>query len=358
MKKAAFYLLLVFATVVVCELGLQGLYVFIKGKFVWERDEFRVRDFTQRVNDGRYITAKPSYQNASYEEGAASWDIAIDSHGFRVGSNSPSDERGNIAFIGDSVPFGYGVGSKDTVPSQLQGILRERHDPRGVINAAIPSYSLDQAVQRFRYELAGHYNIDSVILQVYDPASQFAQLGWEWDVTKNWTTTPVWEGTTPLLRYSALWHILYYHLYDVYIFSSDRLRIDDEAAISRYVLSINDSLDMLSQDAKGRVRTIIILPATLPPATWVNLSEPQRVARRMLNQTLKRFTERHSETQFIDTNALFASDPDDRAFIDECCHLSREGAARVATVLAANLPAPTLPQSQVKALSPGPLVRL
>jgi hypothetical protein len=312
----------------------------MKGKFVWQREEFRVRDFTQRVSDERYITTKPNYRNKSYEEGTAPWEVEIDSHGFRTGSNAVSEKGGNIAFIGDSVPFGYGVGGNDTVPSLLQDVLRQQRDPRGIINAALPSYSLDQAVHRYKYELAGRYHIEVVVLQIYDPASQFAQLGREWDVTKNWATAPVWERIVPILRYSSLWHIYYYYVPDVDVFKPDRLNVLDEAAIKKYVASINASLESLRIDTKDQAKKVLILPATLPPTTWLKISDPHRVALETLNQTLQDFSERHSDTEFIDTNALFASDQEGRGFIDECCHLSREGAARVASVLAAHLSPP------------------
>ena len=46
MKKAAFSLIAVFLAIIICELGVHRLYALIKGKFVWQREEFRVRDFT------------------------------------------------------------------------------------------------------------------------------------------------------------------------------------------------------------------------------------------------------------------------------------------------------------------------
>jgi len=340
MKRMVFFLSLTCISVLVCEVGLHGLYLLTKGRFIWAREQFIVRDFTQRVNDERYITGKPRYRNASYTDGTAPWQIELDSHGFRMGLNTLSEEHANVVFIGDSVPFGYGVNNSDTVPSLLQERLQRAHYRRGVINAALPSYSLDQAVHRYKYELAGRYKIEAVILQIYDPATQFAQLGRGWDVTKNWTTSPVWERWLPVLQYSSLWHVTYHYMLPIVGYAPERLKPSDEMATKKYIDSINASLQMLINETRGEVKTIFILPATLPPKTWRQSSEPQRFALTMLNQTLQAFARKHSKTRFVDTNALFASDEDGRNFIDECCHLSHEGATRLAGVLADLLLAP------------------
>ena len=343
-KRTVFALIALSLAIAICELSVHVLYVLIKGRPVWQREEFRVGDFTQRVNDERYVTAKPNYRNTSYKDyGGTSWDIEIDSHGFRSGANAVLEDGPNVAFIGDSVLFGYRVDSKDTVPSILQDILRRQRDPRGVINAALPSYSLDQAVHRYKYELAGRYNIEVVILQIYDPASQFMLLGRDWDVTKNWVTFPERKGMGalmfPFLRYSSLWHLFYY-LHDAYAFGTRRFEVNDEIAINKYVVSINASLESLRADTEGRVKEVIIMPTTLPPKTWAVIDGPHRVALTVLNQTLRDFSHKYAYMQFIDTNKIFASDVEGRGFIDECCHLSREGAARVAHLLAGNLPPP------------------
>jgi len=343
-KRTVFTVITLALAIAICEVGVHGLYVLTRGKFAWQREEFRVGDFTQRVNDERYVTAKPNYRNTSYsgykdgyKDDAAPWDIETDNHGFRIGANTVLEDGPNIVFIGDSVPFGYRVGGKETVPSKLQEIFWRQGDLRGVINAALPSYSLDQAVHRYKYELAGHYNIEVVILQIYDPVSQFVQLGRDWDVTKNWATYPQRKETFPFLRYSSLWHLLYY-LRDTYNRRIDRLDGKDEIAIKTYIASINASLETLRAETEGRVKRVIILPTTLSPNTWASISEPHRVAITVLNNTMRDFSQKHAYMQFVDTNELFASDKDRTAFIDDCCHLSSEGAARVANLLAAKIP--------------------
>ena len=347
MKRVIFIVTIAILGIAICEVGAQGVYVLTRGKFVWQREEFRVGDFTQRVNDERYFTAKPDYHNTSYTgirdgfwDDAVPWDIEMDGHGFRIGANAVFENGPNVAFIGDSVPFGYRVSSHDTVPSIFQELIHQRGYPHGVINAALPAYSLDQAVHRYKYELAGRYDIEAMVLQIYDPASQFMQLGRDWDVTKNWVTFPHRPEPFPLFRYSSLWHAMH-ALREAYDRRTARLDGSDEVAIRHYVTSINASLEVLREATKGKVKRVIILPTTLPPKTWALISEPHRVALTVLNNTLREFVQRHDGMEFIDTNELFASDPDGRGFIDECCHLSHEGATQVAHLLAEHIPVPS-----------------
>jgi hypothetical protein len=342
MKRILFILVIISLAIAICEVSGHVMYLLIKDRYVWQREEFRVGGYTQPVSDERYVTAKPNYRNIGYKDnGEIPWDIEIDSHGFRVGANTVLEGGPNIVFIGDSVPFGYHVGSKDTLPSILQDLLRRQGDPRGVINAALPAYSLDQAIHRYKYELAGRYNIEVVILQIYDPASQFLVLGREWDVTKNWATFKARKEMFPFLRFSSL-RLLFYYLYDAYAFGNEGFNVKDEIAISKYVGSINASLEGLRAETEGRVKKVIILPTTLPPKTWATIDEPHRVALTLLNRALRDFSGKQTYMQFVDTNELFASDKDRAAFIDDCCHLTREGATRVAEALVAHMPSPGL----------------
>src|SRR5512143_2578321 len=52
MKRTLFTTTIIFLAVAICEVGAHGFYVLTRGKFVWQREEFRVGDFTQRIMDG------------------------------------------------------------------------------------------------------------------------------------------------------------------------------------------------------------------------------------------------------------------------------------------------------------------
>jgi hypothetical protein len=319
------------------ELGLQAGYFLIRGRFIWERDEFRVGRYYMIVNDERYVSLRPGAR-----ESRDGWDVEIDEHGFRVGDNALSNTHPNIAVIGDSVPFGLGIAGRETYPSILQEFLRAKGDLHGVINAAVPAYSLDQAVQRYRYELAGRYDIDVLVLQIYDPAMSFLQLGPDWDVTKSWWNFPGKYRTgreSSMLIYSALWNVIY-HVRLLARFEGEQLDVDDKAAIDRYVGSIKASLDHLERLAEeGHVRTILLLPVTLQPTIWKTSSDRHRLALTLLNNALRDATQRYANMRFVDTRTLFASDTDGENFID-ACHLSPRGARRVASMLSEAIPPP------------------
>lgn len=321
------------------EVALHIGYVLLRHRFVWQRseEEFRVGNYVQRVDDERYITLRRGYSNPAFTDGSAPWKIEIDSHGFRKGANPPALNGPNIAVIGDSQPFGYRVNGENSYPSLLQEILRKRGDPRGVINAAIPSSSLDQAVHRYQYELARRYNIQVVVLQIYDPVTQFVLLGRDWTVQRNWVTYR--NPPVTFLRFSALWH-LYRQLAEAYELRVGGFVPGDQVAVRRWVSSLNRSLNLLMANTDSRVDRVILLPATAPPASWATMSDAHRTAMKILNATLRKFAEDHPNVEFMDTNALFASDVSGRMFIDDCCHLSRAGAEQVARLIADHLPPP------------------
>ena len=66
-------------------------------------------------------------------------------------------------------------------PALSQGadtvITTENSMSFGVVNAALPSYALAQAVARYAHEIHGRMVVDTVYLQIYDPASQLALRG-------------------------------------------------------------------------------------------------------------------------------------------------------------------------------------
>src|SRR5258708_3631051 len=97
----------------------------LEGKPAWDLipEQFNVRGFTKRVSDPRCVTMIPS---GTWQSPTENWELTTDKYGFRSGSRVVGTNKRNIVFIGDSVPFGWGVSTKDSVPSQLDDLLRER----------------------------------------------------------------------------------------------------------------------------------------------------------------------------------------------------------------------------------------
>ncbi len=316
------------------DLGLQIGYYLIKGRFTWTAIEmFSVRDFTIRVNDERDITVKPNFKDLSYGTPPTTWSLETDKYGFRVGHNGVSESGENIVFIGDSIPFGWEVNSDETVPSRVYDGLVSCGSHLGVINAAIPSTSLDQAVHRFKYEIAGRFAIEEIVVQSYDPASQFAILGKEWDVRDNWTTlsTLYWGGSGGVLKYSAL-HFLYRRVFGGPL--NERLDPQDYHTNRRYVSSIHRSLDTLLEAAGPGVRRVTLLSLAVPKEGWRNLSPQRQQAISLMNHALEQFASRSAErVRYINAGNILGGYSDNEVFRDLCCHLSPYGATIVAAAI-------------------------
>ena len=148
-KKILFTFISFIFSVLLLDIGLQIIYVILKGNPAWDlQNYFRMPDMTYIVNDGRFVSLKPNFEKVYNEK----WTLITDSHGFRLGKNKIS-EKNNILFIGDSVPFGWGVNVEETIPEKLNDLLIMNNIDVGIINAAIPSYSLDQSVHRYIEEI-------------------------------------------------------------------------------------------------------------------------------------------------------------------------------------------------------------
>jgi hypothetical protein len=337
-KIVIFCLVTVVIIILVLEACLHLIYYARRGGFMWQSLEtFNVREFNTPVADERYFTMK---KNLRYQESAKKFTIETDDHGFRVGRHQVSSQAGNIVFIGDSVPFGWGVDGTDSVPSKLQAILAAEHKPWGIINAAIPSYSLDQAVHRYKYEIAGKFKIHAVVLQIYDPASQFAILGSQWSVENNWATFK--EGMSSVqqarfLKYSAL-YFLYCSFYGKV---EEKMDPGDQKAINNYINSIGKSLDILNTSLDDGVKEVIILSVTIPQDAFLRISTKRMTAVKILNDALMDYATKHYNDKvkyvYIDLYKTYNKEPPRKVFIDYCCHLSSYGAELEAKAIEAHL---------------------
>lgn len=337
-KNGIFYIVTVIIIILIVEAGLHLIYYARRGSFIWQSLEtFNVREFNTPVSDERYFTMKKNFR---YRDSAKKFTIETDDHGFRMGRNQVSTQVGNIVFIGDSVPFGWGVDGADSVPSKLQAILAAEHMPWGIINAAIPSYSLDQAVHRYKYEITGKFKVHAVVLQIYDPASQFAILGSQWSVKNNWATFK--EGMSPVQQAQFLKYSAIYYLYcTFYGRVEEKFNPGDQKAINNYTHSIHKSLDFLNASLGDGVKEVIILSVTIPQDAASRTSTKRMAAIKILNDALLDYAAKHSNDKFkyvyIDLYQAYAQEPPRKVFIDYCCHLSSYGAELEAKAIAAHL---------------------
>ncbi|MDH4028120.1 MAG: SGNH/GDSL hydrolase family protein, partial [Nitrospirota bacterium] len=304
-----------------------------RGRTTWEpREEFNFKEFTYFTDDERYVSMKRNYKNEDYQ----GWSIFTDEYGFRSGKQKLS-ETANIVFLGDSVPFGWGVDAEGSVPSILHEILSAKGIEIGIINAASPAYSLDQAVQRYMKEVAGKFPSDVIVLQTYDPAAQFTLLGRKWDVSINWTTLPPWfeHNKSDVRDYSAL-----SYLFRRYLGKEEQvkelLEIGDKTAVSKFSGAIVKTLNAL-QESAADAEKILLLPVTVPRGTWDGMTDKHRTAINAMNAALMDYAEKNNKVLYVDTVSLFKDHDDEEIFIDRCCHLSPYGARLQAGLISGTL---------------------
>jgi len=318
------------------------------------------------------------------------WFLSFDVFGFRRGKQTESSAgQHKIVFIGDSVPFGWGVLDHSSLPSQfferlqqnsasimesatlkasvpsLSTAALEQPDRRGthrppalsqgadtviaaensmsfgVVNAALPSYALAQAVARYEHEIHGRMMVDTVYLQIYDPASQIALRGSHWQPSDNWMNAP-YIRTSFLSRYSAAVVIaagfasrLNFH------FGGEESLVEtfdpnDAATTKRVHAHMRAELERLLALSKiDGMRRLIVAPITIPAQSLDGYYSRSRLsAIELVNQGLRDFASaHHNEVIFADTISLLRRYPDADVFLDRCCHLSERGNGIVADYL-------------------------
>lgn len=315
-KKAIFYVIM-FVFVLLSVEGMAQLWRYVRNARIPVATEtFQVRSFTRLVDDARHVTAVPDSTNPNYGNG---WGISTDAYGFRRGAQRTEPDCPNVVFIGDSVPFGYGEPDNASMPSKLFERLQKANDVRCVINAAIPSYSLFQAVARFEHEIAGKFNISALYLQFFDPATQFSRLGADWRPEVDWTTEAV------LVK--KKWQ----PIASVELIRDQLLRLDvitpiDEQSLNRYRLEIRQALERLHDLAvRAGVKQLIVAPITVPYSSYQRWPPALRSAIDAANDESKQFSVRHADTSFLDTIGLLRDYPEDDVFVDKCCHMTERG---------------------------------
>jgi hypothetical protein len=139
------------------------------------QDNFTV-PFAKLVPDDRVYTLRP---NSTYE-GAT-----IGPLGFRESPPVPLDRR-TICVLGDSVPFGAGVGDNETVPFHLKRLLEEARYRVGVLNAAVPSYTWNQSFLRWRYDVEPRYDCKLFVISAANDATLMLYYMGKWTPKSTW----------------------------------------------------------------------------------------------------------------------------------------------------------------------------
>jgi GDSL-like lipase/acylhydrolase family protein len=299
---------------------------------------FRLQRMTRHVDDGRVATLVPNYHAILTDDDYPAnepWSVTIDRNGFRGHPEHYEGKQAAVAFIGDSVPFGWGVPDHSSVPWQLQQLFQvDGLAAYGVLNGAVPSYSLRQAVERYKREIAGQYPIVAVVVQTLDAPMTFSLLGERWTPSSSFHTRhrepaePLFGSLEKHLDTSLLLSVALRLTYRV-IDRAGTLpapRFTDEAWRNFDAGNLAALAELIDLARSGGAR-VFLLPVNPGPDPHRTYSAREREAIERYNQLLEDFAARHVEVTFLDVTGHFEHHPRrDDLFVDTCCHLSDEGA--------------------------------
>lgn len=306
---------------------------------------FSLHRFTRFVDDERVATPVPGYRGDFLLDEASPamerrWHVEIDEKGFRGRKEHYEGKPQVIAFLGDSVPFGWGISDEASVPSQFLTLLRGRgFSDIGVLNAAVPSYSLSQAVEHFQREVSGKFPLRSVILQTFDPVSAFSLLGERWNarisfITRNREPTrpllgPLEDYLDKSLLFSVALRVTYRLL------GNEWAELEPPAMTASAWQRFDDANDMALLALVEAVRpsdtssdtSVVLLPLNPGAEPETAFSDREREVIDHFNRFLATFASSHPGVYFFDVQARFEAHPHPASlFIDTCCHLSEAGA--------------------------------
>jgi hypothetical protein len=182
-QKAFLIVFSILFTLLIGEFVLQVSYRIKNHKWLWENTAFEV-NYIIPTKDKRQYTLKPDYYDIEHN-------MPIDKWGERITKQAESLESTHnvIVCLGDSVPFGAGIGNNDTYPFYLAKELTDKGFKYYVINAGVPSYNLNQSFERLILDVYNHVDVKDVkviTLQVSNDISLFMYY------RENWTPELTW----------------------------------------------------------------------------------------------------------------------------------------------------------------------
>jgi hypothetical protein len=182
-KNALLILFSVVFTLLMGEIVLQANYRIKNQKWLWENTAFEV-NYIIPTNDSRQYTLRPDYYDIEQNMPINQWGERI-----TLQPENYEDTRNVIVCLGDSVPFGAGIGNNDTYPFYLAQDLENEGFKYYVINAGVPSYNLSQSFERLKLDVYNHVDakdVKVVTLQVSNDISMFMYY------RENWTPELTW----------------------------------------------------------------------------------------------------------------------------------------------------------------------
>ena len=271
------------------------------------------------------------------------FEIYTDSNRLRVKdksfNNQLNSDNPKVLFLGDSVPFGWGVDYNQSIG----GYFDEINDDFQIINASVPSYTPKQSITKFENEFSDIKNLKFIYISNFNPLDLYLIFGKKWDEDLNWTnyihyfsedlfffkykSIPFWDEINffKILRKVYVAKIFQFSKKKEY----ERTELSDKNFINYYTDQLNRLKKLNLKNTK------IIFTPILTPLNFENnneiLSQIEKDKLKLINRinlNLQKFNSKNFI--FLDLVALMKNYKINEVFIDDCCHLSPFGAKKIA----------------------------
>lgn len=333
MRKISTYIIITLICVVLLEFVTT---VALKFKIFKNFDNsFLTFNFTEITNDNSLNLKK----NVSLKE-----DISIftDINRLRVKkenfNHNLNDNSNKIIFLGDSVPFGWGVNYEDSIPGNFEKINKKFT----VINAAVPSYTFKQSVDKFIEEFKNVKNINYIYISNFNPLDLYQMFGERWDESLNWanhpeyfaediffykyTSLPIW-GEISIFKVLRKIHVIkFFEIPKNIIYERNS---DTDKKFIKYIIN---ELERLSKNIHED--TIVIFTPIVSPLNFYkgNLEDKINNERLDLINKVNNSLKLYNKNNFIyfDIIETLNSFNEQDLFIDDCCHLTPFSSLKIA----------------------------
>ena len=306
---------------------------------------FSVKNYKEKTNDNRIFTLKKDYDNDEMDhlfEGRT-FSIITSSERLRISKKNnlnikDKTDKQKFLFIGDSVPFGYGLDAEESLPFYFQNYNKDLI----VFNGAIPAYSIAQTVERYNKEFKDIKNIKYIYLHVSSPAQQYGMFGVDWQASDSWTFVD------QVLRPYHLTNISIPYYGDSFFLDFVRKKIVRRAAKKKklqtfkkqhnkqsdikFVNHLNLNLDYLYNLIKNHSLILILSPISTPKFSAKNRTVGYKRAIKLLNKTFSDFSLKRSDVLYFDVSSELNINSKEM-FLDYAGHLSKKGAELMAKKL-------------------------
>ena len=333
-KNIRFTLLTIFLLVFFTE-SLSFLYLKI---FSIDSELFLVENYAERTSEKTITLKKNFYKEIKIND----WSVITSPIRTRISSLKERERYNNFKnnyeekfiFIGDSIPFGYGLNADESLPHVF-----EKENNFFVINGAIPSFSLSQSIERFKNEFANIKNIKYVYLQAIDPVNQYINKGSAWIESDNWTNSKI--NKLKKTNFMNLNIPVYGEPFSYVIFKEFRTSQINTLKKERTIMSddrfkkhVKNKINEIYKITNDIGATLILTTGSRNPNSkdTKKMKVEQSTVDNMIVLILKNFSEKKNNVIYFDNISVF-KDVSNEYFIDSCCHYSKKGAKLISQEL-------------------------